>query len=195
VLHLALYEWLSDHGVTSLKKLHLEGDRRLNRIAFQFLVHGGPDFRGVVIHDLWASLNYDPSNVCHDAFSTTDLFVQMSSGPAFVSVRQLSTVRPRNESFASECSRDHYLTLGQNLPIWAILLTVLALALWSLFLRSVPRPEISLFAISLILTGIVISIANCALTTLLARFTLPLYILLLFGLAMELAVLAEARGR
>jgi hypothetical protein len=195
VLHLALYEWLSDHGVTSLKKLHLEVDRRLNRIAFQFLVHGGPDFRGVVTHDLSASLNYDPSDICHDAFSTTDLFVQMSAGPAFVPVRLLSTVRPRNESFASECSRDPYLTLGQHLPIWAMLLTVLALALWSLFLRRMPRPEISLFAISLIITGIVISIANCALTSLLARFTLPLYILLLFGLAMELAILAGPRTR
>ena len=195
VLHLALYEWLSDHGVTSVKKLRLEADRRLNQIAFQFLVHGGPDFRGLVMHDLWVSLNYDPSDICHDAFSTTDLFVQMSVGPAFVPVRQLSTVRPREESYASEWSRDRYLTLGQHLPIWAMLLTVLALALWSLLLQRVPRPEISLFAISLIITGIVISIANCALTTLLARFTLPLYILLLFGLAMELAVLAESRGR
>jgi hypothetical protein len=195
VLHLALSEWLNDHGVTHLKKLHLEVDRRLNLIAFQFLVHGGPDFRRAVMHDLWASLNYDPADICHDAFSTTDLFVQMSSGPAFVPVRQLSTIRPRNESFASECSRDPYLTIGQGLPIWAMLLAFLALALWSLFRWSVPQPEISLFAISLIITGIVISIANCALTTLLARFTLPLYVLLLFGLAMELAVLADSRGR
>jgi hypothetical protein len=119
----------------------------------------------------------------------------MSSGPEFIPVRQLSTVQPRNESFASECSRDPYLTLGRHLPIWAMLLAVLALTLWLLFLRSVPRSEISLFAISLIITGMVISVANCALTTLLPRFSLPLYILLLFGLAMELAVLAESRGR
>jgi hypothetical protein len=195
VLHLALSEWLSDHGVSKLKKLHLEVDRRLNRIAFQFLVHGGPDFRGVVMHDLWASLNYDPSDICHDAFSTTDLFVQMSAGPALVSVRQLSTVRPRDQSYGSECSKDLYLTLGQHLPILAMLLTVLALALCLLFLPSAPRPEISLFAISLLITGVAISLANCALTTLLARFTLPLYILLLFGLALELAVLANLRGR
>lgn len=193
VLHLALSEWLSAHGVAHLKELHLEVDRRLNRIAFQFLGHGGPNFRGVVIHDLWASLNYDPSEICGDAFSTTDLFVQMSAGPAFVPVRHLSTVRPRDQSYASEFSRDPYLTLGQHLPIWAILLTVLALALGSLFLRRMPRPEISLFAISLIITGMVISVANCALTTLLARFTLPLYILLLFGLAMELAVIGDYR--
>jgi hypothetical protein len=36
VLHLALYEWLNDHGVNHLKKLRLEVDRRLNRIALQF---------------------------------------------------------------------------------------------------------------------------------------------------------------
>jgi hypothetical protein len=195
VLHLALYEWLNDHGVNHLKKLRLEVDRRLNRIAFQFLVHGGPDFRRAVMHDLWASLSYNPADICHDAFSTTDLFVQMSSGPEFIPVRQLSTVQPRNESFASECSRDPYLTLGQHLPIWAMLLAVLALTFWSLFLRSVPRSEISLFAISLIITGMVISVANCALTTLLPRFTLPLYVLLLFGLATELAVLADSRSR
>jgi hypothetical protein len=193
LLHLALFEWLNDHGVTHLKNLHLEVDRRLNQIAFQFLVHGGPDFRRAVMHDLWASLNYDPADICHDAFSTTDLFVQMSSGPAFAPVRQLSTVRPRNESFAAECSRDPYLTLGQHLPIWVMLLVILVLVLCSLFLRTAPWPDISLFALSLVITGIVISIANCALTTLLARFTLPLYVLLLFGLAMELAVLADFR--
>jgi uncharacterized membrane protein YvlD (DUF360 family) len=56
-------------------------------------------------------------------------------------------------------------------------------------------PTVLHLALSLVITGIVISIANCALTTLLARFTLPLYILLLFGLAMELAVLEESRCR
>jgi hypothetical protein len=192
VLHLALSEWLSDHGVTHLKELHLEVDRRLNRIAFQFLVHGGSDFWGVVMHDWWASLNYSPFDICHDAFSTTDLLVQMSTEPAFLPIRQLSSLRPRNESFASECSRDPYLTFGQHLPIWAMLLTVLGLAFWSLLLRRSPGPEISLFAMSLIITGVFISIANCALTTLLARFSLPLYILLLFGLAMEVAVFADS---
>ena len=147
------------------------------------------------MHDLWASLSYDPADICQEAFSTTDVFVQMSSRPEFIPVRQLSTVRPRNESFASECSRDPYLTLGQHLPIWATLLAVLALTLCSLFIRTAPRPETCLFALSLVITGIVISIANCALTSLLARFTLPLYVLLLFGLAMELAVLADSRGR
>jgi hypothetical protein len=54
-------------------------------------------------------------------------------------------------------------------------------------------PEVSLYAVSLIVTAIVITIGNCALTILLARFALSLYLLTLFGLAMVLARLSEAR--
>ena len=194
VLHLALYEWLADHGVIGWKRLHLEGDRRLNRIALQFLLYGGSDFWGLVMHEFWTSLNYSPADICGEAFRTTDLFVQMSAGPAFVPVRHLSTLRPRHESYESEWSRDPYLTVGQGVPMWAMMLALLGGAAWSLFFRRLQVPEISLYAVSLAVTGIVISIANCALTILLARFTLSLYILLLFGLAMVLASLSEPRA-
>lgn len=195
VLHLALYEWLADHGVLGWKRLRLEGDIRLNRIAWQFLLHGGSDFWGVVMHDFWTSLNYSPADICRDAFRTTDIFVQMSAGPAFVPVRHLSTLRPRYESYESAWSRDPYLTIGKGVAMWVMMLALLGGASWSLFSRRVQVSEISFYAVSLTVVGIIISIANCALTILLARFTLSLYIFLLFGLAMILAILWEPRTR
>ena len=193
VLHLALYEWLADHGVVGWKRIHLEADQRLNRICLQFLLGGGSDFWEVVMRDFWTSLNYSPADIGRDAFRTTDIFVQMSSGPAFVPVRHLSTLKPRRESYESEWAKNPYLTIGQGLPMWAILLALLGGALWLLFFRRAQAPEISLYAVSLTVTGIVISIANCALSMWLARFTLPLYILVLFGLAMVLAIVSQPR--
>jgi hypothetical protein len=145
------------------------------------------------MRDFWTSLNYSPADIGRDAFRTTDIFVQMSSGPAFVPVRHLSTLKPRRESYESEWAKNPYLTIGQGLPMWAILLALLGGALWLLFFRRAQAPEISLYAVSLTVTGIVISIANCALSMRLARFTLPLYILVLFGLAMVLAIVSQPR--
>jgi hypothetical protein len=193
VLHSALYEWLGDHGVVGWKRLRLESDKRLNRIAVQFLLNGGSDFWSVVTHEFWTSLNYSPADICREAFRTTDLFIKMSAEPAFAPVQHLSTLRPRRESYESEWSRDPYLTFGQRIPVWAMMLALLAGASCFLLFRSVQAPEIPLYAVSLLATGIVISLVNCALTFLLPRFTLPLYILTVFGLATVLAKLSELR--
>jgi hypothetical protein len=193
VLHSALYEWLDDHGVNPWKRVHLEADRRLNRIALQFLLHGGSDFWRVVMYELWISLNYSPAEICRDAFRTTDILIRMSAEPAFAPVLHLSTLQPRRESYESEWTRDRYLTFGQHIPTWAAILALLAGACCLVFFRPEHVPEISLYAVSLVLTGIVVSISNCALTFLLPRFTLTLYILTLFGLAMLLARLSEER--
>jgi hypothetical protein len=193
VLHSALDEWLTDHGVMGYKGRHLEADRRLNRIALQFLLQGGWDFWGVVTHEFWTTLNYSPSDICREAFRTTDIFIRMSIEPAFVPVRNLSTLKPHRESYESECTRDPYLTVGQHLPLWTMMVSLLAAASWLFLFQPEHVPEISLYAVSLIVTGIVITIVNCALTLLLARFALSLYLLTLFGLAMVLARLSEAR--
>ena len=191
VLHSALYEWLEDHGVSPWKRVHLEADRRLNRIALQFLLHGGWDFWRVVMYEFWTSLNYSPAEICRDAFRTTDILIRMSTEPAFAPVLHLSTLQPRRESYESEWARDPYLTFGQAIPIWAMILAVLVGACCLTLFRPEHVPEISLYAVSLVVTGIVVSISNCALTFLLPRFTLTLYILTLFGLAMLLARLSE----
>jgi hypothetical protein len=191
VLHRALYEWLADHQVGGWKRLRLETDKKLNRIAWQFLFNGGGDFWRMVGQDFWTSLKYSPADICRDAFRTTDLFVRMSSGPSFAAVRGLSTLQMRRESYESQWSRDPYLTLGKGIPIWAIIVAVGAGTLWLLLFRRPQPPESSLFPWCVILTGLTISLANCVLTFLLARFALPLYLLTLFGLAIVLAHLCQ----
>jgi len=189
VIHRALFDILSAQGMTAWRALRFETDKRLNRIALQFLLTGGPQFWSVIIQDFWTSLNFSSADICREAFRTTDLLVQLSVGNSFRSIRHLATFQFQDQSYESRWSRNAFLTLGQSVRLWELMLIALFGAVWSCSLRQKRDPQFGIYLISLVITGAAMCFANCALTFMAPRFALPLYCLVVAGLAMLLGSL------
>ena len=189
IIHTALFDWLSAQGTTGWRTLRFEVDKRLNRIALQFLLTGGTEFWSSVIRNFWTGLNFSSADLCREAFRTTDLLVQFSVDNSFRPIRHLATFQSQEQSYESRWSRNAYLTLGQPVRLWELMLVALFGAVWSCSLRQKRNPQLGVYLISLVITGAAICFANCALTFLAPRFTLPLYCLVLVGLAMLLGSL------
>jgi hypothetical protein len=189
IIHTALFDWLTAHGVTRWRTLRFEADKRLNRIALQFLLTGGTEFWNVVIRDFWTALNFSPGDLCREAFSTTDLLVQFSAGNSFRSIRHLATFQSRDRSYESRWSQDAYLKLGQSVRLWELMLVALFGAIWSCSFGQKRNLELGVYSIALVGTGAAICFANCALTILVPRFALPLDCLLIAGFVMLLGSL------
>jgi hypothetical protein len=183
----ALVEWISarDHG--NPKRILSEADQKLNQVALQFLLHGGTEFWGAVMHDFWISLNDSSSDICHEPFRTTDLLASWSAQARFQPVSHLSTFDPSLASYDSRWRLDPYLGIGKSIKLGYELLFVFLGAFWILVVRRQLIPQISLYVASLAFSGAAICFANCALTFMLPRFELPLLDLTLFGLAVIIA--------
>jgi hypothetical protein len=183
----ALLEWISarDHG--NPKRILSEEDQKLNQVALQFLMHGGADFWGAVMHDFWISLNDSSSDICHEPFTATDLLASWSNEARFQSVRQLSTFGPSLPSYDSRWRLDPYLKIGKSIKLGYELVFVCFGAFWIFVFRHELNPQIGLYVASLAFIGAAICFANCALTSMLPRFELPLLDLALFGLAVIIA--------
>jgi hypothetical protein len=189
----ALVEWISarDHG--NPKRILSEADQKLNQVALQFLLHGGAEFWEAVMHDFWISLNDSSSDICHEPFRTTDLLASWSTQARFQPVRHLSTFDPGLASYDSRWRLDPYLKIGKSIKLGYELLFVFLGAFWIFVFRHEIGPQISLYVASLAFSGAAICFANCALTSMLPRFELPLLDLTLFGLAVIVATLLDKK--
>jgi hypothetical protein len=189
----ALVEWISarDHG--NPKRILSEADQKLNQVALQFLLHGGAEFWAAVMHDFWISLNDSSSDICHEPFRTTDLLASWSTQARFQPVRHLSTFDPSLASYDSRWRLDPYLKIGKSIKLGYELLFVFLGASWIFVFRHEIGPQISLYVASLAFSGAAICFANCALTSMLPRFELPLLDLTLFGLAVIVATLLDKK--
>jgi hypothetical protein len=110
-----------------------------------------------------------------------------SSEARFQPVRQLSTFDPGLPSYDSRWRLDPYLKIGKSIKLGYELLFVCFGAFWIFVVRHEFNPQISLYVVSLAFTGAALCFANCALTSMLPRFELPLLDLALFGLAVIIA--------
>jgi hypothetical protein len=146
-----------------------------------------------VLRGFWNSLNYSSADVCREAFKTTDLLVQFSVDESFRSIRHLATFQSQNQSYESRWSRDAYLSLGRSVRLWELTLLTFLGALWSLSFRGKGNPQLSAFIISLVVTGTAITFSNCTLAFDAPRFCLPLYCLVLVGLAILVGLSVEKR--
>ena len=152
VIHRALFDILSAQGVTAWRALRFETDKRLNRIALQFLLTGGPQFWSVIIQDFWTSLNFSSADICREAFRTTDLLIHIDVGNSSRSIRHLATFQFQDQSYESRWSRNAFLTLGQSVRLWELMLIALCGAVWSCSLRQKCDPQFGIYLISLLIT-------------------------------------------
>jgi hypothetical protein len=183
----ALVEWISARDPANPKRILSEEDQKLNQVALQFLIHGGADFWGAVMHDFWISLNDSSSEICHEPFTTTDLLASWSTQARFQAIRQLSTFNLSLPSYDSRWRLDPYLKIGKSIKLGYEFLFVCLGAFWIFVVRHELIPQIGLYVASLAFTGATICFTNCALTSMLPRFELPLLDLTLFGSAVIIA--------
>ena len=191
----ALVEWISGHNSTNPKRILSEADQKLNRVALQFLLHGGADFWGTVMHDFWISLNDSSSDICREPFRTTDLLVDWSTQTKFQPIQHLSTFDRGHASYDSKWQQDFYLGIGKSVKLFYELLFMILSASWIFIVRRELTPPISLYIVSLAISGAAMCFANCALTYMLPRFELPLLDLTLFGLAIVIAAALDKNRR
>jgi hypothetical protein len=190
-----LYERLRSTEAAGKKRARLDGDKRLNKIALTFLTTGGAKFYGSVCRDFFTSMTFAPSDVCREPFMTTDWLLERIDQQMYKSVRQLREFQAQAGTFLKLWEKTLYFHLWAWVPLWLLTLIVITGAVVS---RWTSRNEESYllsvaYPIALVGVGIVISIANCCLTFLAARFTLPLYTLGLFGFCTVLIQFMELR--
>jgi len=191
----ALVEWISSHGLSDAKRIRFEADQKLNRVALQFLLHGGADFWGTVMRDFWMSLNDSTSDICREPFRTTDLLVSWSTQTRFQAIRHLLTFDPARTSYDSRWQQDPYLKIGKSVKLGYELLFMVLAASWLFMVRRELTPQVSLYVVSLAISGATMCFVNCALTYMQPRLELPLLDLTLFGLAIVFAAALDEKWR
>jgi hypothetical protein len=195
-LYYKIDEILFRSGFNEAQRRSWQVDLKLNRIAARVLLSGEPNYLEVV----WASFVVSPffaqTDLASAPFVLTDWLQKLLPNPRFERLRGLTSFQHEEGYYNATFQRNPYLRLFERIPMLempcvtiAVAIVFGALALIGLFRDSAAEASVS-YATSLIVVGLLVSLATCVSTYFQARLFLPLYSL--FQMSMLLVISLSA---
>jgi hypothetical protein len=183
-------------GFNEAQRRSWQVDLKLNRIATRVLLSGERNYLEVV----WASFVVSPffaqTDLASAPFVLTDLLRKLLPNPRFERLRGLASFQHEEGYYEATFRRNPYLRLFERIPMLempcvtiAVAIVFGALALIGLFRDSAAEASV-FYATSMIVVGLLVSLATCVSTYFQTRLFLPLYSL--FQMSMLLVISLSA---
>jgi hypothetical protein len=191
-LYYKIEEILLRSGFHEARNRTWQIDLKLNRIATCVQLSGERNFLEVVWGSFVLSTFFAQTDLASAPFALTEWLRKLLPNPRFEPLRGLASFQHQEGYYDAAFQRIPYLHLFERVPMLEMACLTIALAVVFAGLAVMGRLRDSLtesgawYAISMIIVGLLVSLATCVSTYFQARLFLPLYSL--FQMSMLLAV-------
>jgi hypothetical protein len=194
LLSQAIFEWFQKNTTLPFRQQACEMDIRLNRICRWFLLSGDQKLYGSILQDTIHSLQFSPAEIAREPFVCTDALIGMSKkDDRLAAVRGLPSLQRPMGLYEEEWRTSWYCNLWKGWPIAGFAVAAFGLCLLGHFV-SRWKSETWFAVISFIGCGVLLILANSAVTFVSPRFDGPTCLLFLAALAYSLDTLLESRA-
>jgi hypothetical protein len=194
LLSQTIFEWFQKNTTLPFRQQACEMDIRLNRICRWFLLSGDQKLYGSILQDTIHSLQFSPAEIAREPFACTDELIGMSKqDDRLAAVRALPSLQRPIGLYEEEWRTSWYCNLWRGWSIAWFAVAALGLCLLAYFVGR-RKSERWFAVISFIGCGVLLILANSAVTFVSPRFDGPTCLLFLAALAYSVDTLFEPRA-
>jgi hypothetical protein len=170
---------------------------KLNRIANSVLLSGEPNFRNAVWTDFVLSPFFVQADLAYPPFELTDWVQGQLRYPRYERLRGLASFQHEEGYYKAAWERIPYAHLFERVPMLEMACFTIALAIvfGGLAFVTLSRDPVTalgtLYALGMIVTGLLVSLATCISTYFQGRLYLPVYSLFQVGMLLAISLAAN----